>query len=582
MAINNGPGQRRALGSDIGSLGREELITLARAVCGQAAAFAGGHGNIHPENIFMSADGSPWLGERADHAPGEWTTDELEYMAPELFWSGTLDARADVYSIGLLLYAGVTRGRLPFFACAAEGMSNAQRAAALRRRMNGEGVPIPTIAGEKLGEVLRRCLAFPPESRYADTIELSMALEPCVGEGDAAAMAMFGKPESELSEVERTMAGILASYSAEEMEQPAEDAALQPAEASREEEEAAEDNAAPAAGAPAEPQADDAAADTSGASELDEKEAAPNDEPAPRQDADNTAPKAPPEQPDVQTEEAAAAQPSDNSGEEDVTAESGVTTDGCRPRENDSDDAETHQEDDSLRPAPRAASFEEEEMAGGNVRAGNAEPKSRTVLWLVIAICGAVAAAAVLMNILLPRAYPSEPVVIPTPTMTAEPAATPAPTPEATPSATPVATPSPTPSATPEPVAGNFEVVRSDISWTEAEQQARQMGGHLAVIRSRADFDRITALADIQGLEFVWVGLFRVNGVLQWVDPEAEGWYNWADGEPSVTDADGTAENFVLLWRTDSGWVYNDSRNDPAGLYPAIYSGNMGFVCEYD
>ena len=62
-----------------------------------------------------------------------------------------------------------------------QGMSNAQRAAALRRRMNGEGVPIPTIAGEKLGEVLRRCLAFPPESRYADTIELSMALEPCVG-----------------------------------------------------------------------------------------------------------------------------------------------------------------------------------------------------------------------------------------------------------------------------------------------------------------------------------------------------------------------------------------------------------------
>ena len=37
------------------------------------------------------------------------------------------------------------------------------------------------------------------------------------GEGDAAAMAMFGKSESELSEVERTMAGILASYSAEEI-----------------------------------------------------------------------------------------------------------------------------------------------------------------------------------------------------------------------------------------------------------------------------------------------------------------------------------------------------------------------------
>ena len=124
-------------------------------------------------------------------------------------------------------------------------------------------------------EVLRRCLAFPPESRYADTIELSMALEPCVGEGDAAAMAMFGKPESELSEVERTMAGILASYS--DRGDGAAGGGCRssagggpPARRKRR----LRDNAAPAA-APEEQQADDAAADTSGASELDEKEAAP-------------------------------------------------------------------------------------------------------------------------------------------------------------------------------------------------------------------------------------------------------------------------------------------------------------------
>ena len=36
-------------------------------------------------------------------------------MAPEVFWSGTLDASADVYSLGLLLYAGVSGGRLPFY-----------------------------------------------------------------------------------------------------------------------------------------------------------------------------------------------------------------------------------------------------------------------------------------------------------------------------------------------------------------------------------------------------------------------------------------------------------------------------------
>ena len=38
------------------------------SICGQAAAYALGHGNIHPENIYLSVDGSPWLGGRADLA----------------------------------------------------------------------------------------------------------------------------------------------------------------------------------------------------------------------------------------------------------------------------------------------------------------------------------------------------------------------------------------------------------------------------------------------------------------------------------------------------------------------------------
>ena len=496
MSGNNVPSQRRMLGADIGLLGREELITLARAVCGQAASFSGGHGNIHPENIFVSADGSPWLGGRADHAPGESTTDELEYMAPELFWSGALSARADVYSIGLMLYAGVTRGRLPFFACAANEMTNEKRAAALRRRMNGETVPIPTIAGEKLGEVLKKCLAFAPEERYSDTIELSMALEPCVGEGDAAAMAMFGKSESELSEVERTMAGILASYSAEEIAAVPDPEPAPPA---------SEPEPAP------EPQP--------------EPEPAPAPEPVPPPaPAPEPAPPAPPEPPEHEPPHGG----------------------------DDGDD-------------------------GGD----GEEPKPKTVLRLVLGICAAVMAAAVALNFILPWLHPAEPVTIPTPTATAAPSAQPTATPEPTLAPTPTPTAEPTPSPTPE-LSSTYEVVRGDISWTDAEQRAREMGGHLAIVDSEAELDAITAQAEQQGLDFVWIGLFRVNGNLQWVDPSAQGYFRWAEGEPSVRDTDGTAENFVLLWHTDAGWVYNDSRNDPAALYPAIYSGNIGFVCEYD
>ena len=36
-----------------------------------------------------------------------------------------------------------------------------------------------------------------------------------------------------------------------------------------------------------------------------------------------------------------------------------------------------------------------------------------------------------------------------------------------------------------------------------------------------------------------------------------------------------------MLWY-HNGWFYNDNRNDPAGDYPAIYGGAIGFVCEYE
>ena len=96
------------LGEGIRRLGREELIALALEICADAAdCGAEFHGNIHPGNISRGEGGAA-LGPRADHEPGDWSTDELEYMAPELFWNGTATAAADVYSIGLLLFAGVT------------------------------------------------------------------------------------------------------------------------------------------------------------------------------------------------------------------------------------------------------------------------------------------------------------------------------------------------------------------------------------------------------------------------------------------------------------------------------------------
>ena len=59
---------------------------------------------------------------------------------------------------------------------------------------------------------------------------------------------------------------------------------------------------------------------------------------------------------------------------------------------------------------------------------------------------------------------------------------------------------------------------------------------------------------------------------------ESVDYYVWGSGEPSVTDSDGTPEDYVLLWHTDSGWIYNDCRNDPAAAYPSVYGGKLAYA----
>ena len=464
MAETNRFDPERPLGAGIGRLGREELIRLALALCSAAAESEGGaHGCIHPMNISLTPEGAA-LGPKASHAPGDYSTDELEYMAPELFWDRELSSAADVYSIGLVLYAGVTGGRLPFFPCGPESITNEQRAAALRRRLNGEAVAVPPVAGEKLGAVLRKALAFDRAERYANTAELAADLKDCVGEGDAAAMAAFGKPESELSEVERTMAGIIASFDDGE-----------------------------AAGKPEKPSG--------------KQEKAPQPE----------------KKPEVE-----------------------------------------YKVDKGFEQKPQKKSPPEKQPPKRGSRRG---------LYVVLAICVVVVIAALVVNAVwgLPGGGEDE-AVSPSPSASAEPSPTPMPAP----------TPTPTPTPTPEPES-TYQLFIENVTWEEARDLCVERGGHLVTISDADELATVTDLAETYGVSLVWIGFYRgEDGEIHWVNDEEIDYYIWGDGEPSGHDTDGTAEDYGLLWQTDSGWIYNDSRNDPISAYPGIYSGNIAYICEYD
>ena len=128
-----------------------------------------------------------------------------------------------------------------------------------------------------------------------------------------------------------------------------------------------------------------------------------------------------------------------------------------------------------------------------------------------------------------------------------------------------------------------YQFFKEDKSWTEAQQACKEKGGYLAVVRNEDELRKVVALAQQNGIEKVWLGCHRENGELVWENGETVTFYAWGAGEPSMFDnGDKVSEDYLLLWHFNGAWVYNDSRNDPVRDYPGMYSGQIGYVCEFE
>ena len=555
------------LGDRLQTLSRAELTALAEALCRILAERGTYHGGIRPDNISRAADGTVGLGAPARTDTKDWTTEELEFMAPEVFWSGTLDASADVYSLGLLLYAGVSGGRLPFYPDDRAPLPEDQTDA-LRRRMNGEALPLARKAGRGLQEIIARATQCKPDDRYATPAELCAALEQYDAEQRRSvptAQEMFNKPEQELSEVERMMLDILTEEAAApapeaepeiaaepeaeaeselkfELKTEAEEAPVIEPEAELESEAKPEET--PAAEPEAKPEETPAA----------EPEAKPEETPAAEPEAKPE--EAPVTEPKPQPAEQKPAQPLPNKFRPEKRPAQPETP--AKPKSEKKLEKPPVKKPEAYRPAPAKPKKQPSAEQRQSHKAG--------ILLTVLIICAAVLAVLLLRSLgVFGTPATAEPT--PTPTVPVE-------------TVVPTETPTPTPTPKPEPT---YEVVTADVSWADAEAAAEAKGGHLIVIDSAEKWTRVAQLADESGLTYVWIGLHRTDsGELAWVKDNVDPVYNWASGEPSVHDTNGAAEDYVLITRTSSGWYYNDCIGDPAGRYPQFYSGKIGYIIEID
>lgn len=183
--------------ADLSQCGEQQLLELAKKLCGVAVSECGENGyrgGFRPGNIYVAEDGRVKVGKAARSGENGWTKIELEFMSPEMFWNGEESAAADVYSISLIMYAGLNGGRLPFIPEGDE--ANEKRAYALRRRMGGDRFEAPESAPEALAAIVEKGLAFEPKDRYADAGELLAALHEYCGD-EPEAPEVIPEPEPE-------------------------------------------------------------------------------------------------------------------------------------------------------------------------------------------------------------------------------------------------------------------------------------------------------------------------------------------------------------------------------------------------
>jgi serine/threonine-protein kinase len=194
--------------ASLGSLEPQDVVRLAIPLC-EALEYlhrAGiVHGSLNANNVYLPGGLAAYRPKLIDlRLALLWGADpvaganKLEHLPPESLAGHDVDARADIYAMGILLYEALT-GFPPFAGATPQEVLSKQR----------RGAPPLPASCEGLARIVHRCLRLERSERYPSALELSQELArelgataastaPTIGAtGDAGGIAVDSEPPGE-------------------------------------------------------------------------------------------------------------------------------------------------------------------------------------------------------------------------------------------------------------------------------------------------------------------------------------------------------------------------------------------------
>lgn len=166
-------------------LTRDEVIDLGISLCDALEVCYNNkiiHRDIKIDNIFVANNGQYKLGDFGVARTIEKTAAGLSkkgtytYMAPEVYKGEPYGHRADIYSLGMVMYRLLNHNREPFLPPPPAGITYTDKNNALIRRMRGEGFNPPAMAGGALGRVILKACEYNAQNRFRSAAEMKQAL----------------------------------------------------------------------------------------------------------------------------------------------------------------------------------------------------------------------------------------------------------------------------------------------------------------------------------------------------------------------------------------------------------------------